>query len=105
MKTYNKLVRDLIPQLIVADGRNPQTRFLDEWEFYAELKRKLKEEVDEFIQTGEIEELVDIGEVIHAILAVEQVSVETYQRMRLEKREARGGYEKRIFLESVEETD
>ena len=103
MKTYNKLVRDMIPQLIVEDGRHRNPRCFDAWEWSAELKKKLKEEVEEFIQSGEIEELVDIGEVIHAILAIENVSVETYQRMRLEKRQGRGGYEKRIFLESVEE--
>ncbi|MDZ4196856.1 MAG: nucleoside triphosphate pyrophosphohydrolase [Candidatus Izemoplasmatales bacterium] len=103
MKTYNKLVRDLIPQLIAEDGRLPITRFLDEWEYVVELKRKLQEEVSEFIKSGDLEELIDIGEVIHAILAIEKVSVETYQRMRLEKKEARGGFEKRIFLESVDE--
>jgi predicted house-cleaning noncanonical NTP pyrophosphatase (MazG superfamily) len=103
MKTYNKLVRDRIPQLIVEDGRKPFTRFLNDWEYLAELKKKLQEEISEYAKSGELEELVDIGEVIHAILTVENVSVETYQRMRLEKREARGGFEKRIFLESVED--
>jgi predicted house-cleaning noncanonical NTP pyrophosphatase (MazG superfamily) len=103
MKTYNKLVRDRIPQLIVEDGRKPFTRFLNDWEYLAELKKKLQEEISEYAKSGELEELVDIGEVIHAILTVEKVSVETYQRMRLEKREARGGFEKRIFLESVED--
>jgi predicted house-cleaning noncanonical NTP pyrophosphatase (MazG superfamily) len=103
MKTYNKLVRDRIPQLIVEDGRKPFTRFLNDWEYLVELKKKLQEEISEYAKSGELEELIDIGEVIHAILTVENVSVETYQRMRLEKKEARGGFEKRIFLESVEE--
>ncbi|MCK7485061.1 MAG: hypothetical protein MZU97_05555 [Bacillus subtilis] len=69
----------------------------------AELKKKLQEEVSEYAKNGELEELVDIGEVIHAILSFENVSVETYQRMRQEKKEAPGGFEKRIYLESVEE--
>jgi predicted house-cleaning noncanonical NTP pyrophosphatase (MazG superfamily) len=103
MKRYDKLVRDRIPQLIVEDGRSPLTRFLNDWEYVAELKKKLIEEAMEYQKSGSIEELVDIGEVIHAILAIENVKVEDYQKMRLDKREARGGFEDRIFLEGVEE--
>jgi predicted house-cleaning noncanonical NTP pyrophosphatase (MazG superfamily) len=103
MKRYDKLVRDRIPQLIVEDGRSPLTRFLNEWEYVAELKKKLIEEAMEYQKSGSIEELVDIGEVIHAILAIKNIAVEDYQKMRLDKREARGGFEDRIFLEGVEE--
>lgn len=103
MKRYDKLVRDRIPQLIVEDGRRPLTRFLNDWEYVAELKKKLIEEAMEYQKSGSIDELVDLGEVIHAILTLEQVAVEDYQKMRLEKREARGGFEDRIFLEGVEE--
>ena len=45
MKRYDKLVRDRIPQLIVEDGRSPLTRFLNDWEYVAELKKKLIEEI------------------------------------------------------------
>jgi len=103
MKRYDKLVRDRIPQLIVEDGRSPLTRFLNEWEYVAELKKKLIEEAMEYQKSGSIEELVDIGEVIHAILAIKNIAVADYQKMRLDKREARGGFEDRIFLEGVEE--
>jgi predicted house-cleaning noncanonical NTP pyrophosphatase (MazG superfamily) len=103
MKRYDKLVRDRIPQLIAEDGRRPLTRFLNDWEYVAELKKKLIEEAMEYQKSGSIDELVDLGEVIHAILTLEHVAVADYQKMRLEKREARGGFEDRIFLEGVEE--
>lgn len=103
MKVYHKLVRDRIPQLIAEDGRRPLTRFLSDWEYVAELKKKLIEEATEYQTSGALEELVDLGEVIHAILAFEKVDIATYQKMRADKRDARGGFEDRIFLEGVED--
>jgi len=46
--TYNKLVRDRIPEIIAAAGSRPKTRVLDEAEYISELRRKLVEEVEEF---------------------------------------------------------
>lgn len=46
MKTYNKLVRDKIPDIIKADNRRPNFRILDEDEYKKELNKKLVEEVE-----------------------------------------------------------
>lgn len=102
MKTYNKLIRDNIPDIIKRANQNPITRVLNEKEFELELNKKLQEELNEYIQSGDIMELVDIGEVMHAILKLKNVSIEEYQRLRKEKLEEKGAFDKRIFLEAVE---
>ncbi len=43
---------------------------------------------------------VKLLEVIYAILAVKGVSMEEFEGLRLEKKADRGGFEKRLFLES-----
>ena len=45
MPVYNKLVRDLIPQIIEKTGKEFSTRILDEEGYVKELKVKSKEEL------------------------------------------------------------
>lgn len=101
VKSYNKLVRDKIPDIIAELGKTCVCETLSDEAYLIKLNEKLQEEVSEYLESGTIEELVDIGEVIHAILAYQNVSVEEYQRMRIDKRKARGGFEKRILLKEV----
>ena len=68
MKVYYKLVRDKIPEIILKDNELPTTRILDDEEYIKELNRKLQEEVNEYLEAENIEEMVDILEVIRAIL-------------------------------------
>ena len=68
MKVYNKLVRDKIPDIILKDNELPVTRILDDEEFIKELNKKLQEEVNEYLEGENVEEMVDILEVIRAIL-------------------------------------
>jgi predicted house-cleaning noncanonical NTP pyrophosphatase (MazG superfamily) len=100
--TYNKLVRDRIPEIIEASGKKAvyQATTTDE-EYIKFLKDKLMEEVNEFLESDDTAELADMGEVMHAILEYKGVSVETFQRIRLEKLEKRGGFKKRLLLKEV----
>ena len=43
-----KLVRDRIPEIIIADGKKPITRILDNDEYLRELDKKLNEEIAEY---------------------------------------------------------
>ena len=69
MKTYNKLVRDRIPEIIAAAGETPVLKELDLEEFIVALKFKLVEEMDELISAeGQdiIGEVADLLEVLYA---------------------------------------
>ena len=102
-KTYNKLVRDKIPEIIKSNGGKPNTRILNDAEYLAELETKLQEEVKEYLESGEIEELADIEEVLRALVAAKGASPETFEQIRQGKADKRGAFAEKIFLESVEE--
>ena len=98
---YEKLVRDLIPDLIAAQGEKPNIRILDDAEYRDCLSRKLDEEVQEFHKENNLEELADILEVVYALAEING-GREELERIHREKHDARGGFSKRIFLISKE---
>jgi predicted house-cleaning noncanonical NTP pyrophosphatase (MazG superfamily) len=106
-KEYQKLVRDLIPEIIQKKGGVPETRVLDAAEYLAELKKKFQEELNEYLsaETAEarLEEMADIFEVITALNETEGRNIEQVVEVQKKKREERGAFKGRIFLESVEE--
>ena len=103
MRVYNKLVRDKIPEIIEKDNCRPNTRILDEVEYKKELDKKLLEEVNEYLKDDNLEEIADVLEVIYAILDSKKATKEEVEKIRISKKEKRGSFEKRIFLENVEE--
>lgn len=98
--TYNKLVRDKIPEIIRADGLRPSMRILDDDEYLYELVKKLKEELAEFETDLSMEELADIQEVVLALAEV-LGSREELEKVRKDKTTKRGGFKKKIYLEDV----
>ena len=104
MKVYNKLVRDKIPEIIACDnGKNCKIRIMEDGEYLEKLNTKLQEELKEYLESGEIEELADLEEVLRAILDIKNVSYEEFEKIRNKKVEKRGAFKKKIFLESVSE--
>lgn len=101
MKVYNKLVRDRIPEIILKDNELPTTRILDDEEYIKELNRKLQEEVNEYLEEENIEEMVDILEVIRAILKHKGVSYDEIEEKRIKKANKRGAFKEKIYLEKV----
>ena len=102
MSTYNKLVRDKIIDIIEAEGRIAKYRILEDEEYRQALNKKLQEEVKEYLEDNSVEELADIVEVVYGILNYMNVSVKDFEKIRMDKREKRGTFEKRIFLEEAE---
>lgn len=107
-KIYNKLVRDKIPEIIKADGGAPKTRILASQEFIIELLKKLKEEAEELAEVTNnqpelIKEIGDVYEVIDAIIEYYNIDKAAVMKLKNERKIERGGFDKRIFLESVDE--
>ena len=104
MKVYNKLVRDKIPEIILKDNELPSTRILNDEEYIQELNKKLQEEVNEYLEAENIEEMVDILEVIRAILEHKGVTYEEIEEKRIKKATKRGAFKEKIYLEKVTAT-
>ena len=107
MPVYNKLVRDRIPEIIEATGRSLTSRMLSNDEYKLELKKKLSEEVEEYLNATKdqdaIEELADIMELVISLAQIHHASIEEVERVRQKKEKERGGFNKKIFLVEVED--
>lgn len=108
-KRYGKLVRDKIPAIIRDDGEVPNIRLMNEEEYRKELLYKLIEEAEDVQQVGFdpvddelVNELVDVSDVLSAILKEFGITPEHLKEIQEKKYEERGGFTKRIFLESVQ---
>lgn len=104
MKIYNKLVRDKIPEIIKEnDNKNCVIKILEDTEYLKELNKKLQEEMKEYLESGEVEELADLEEVLRAILKTKNVTYEQFENLRKGKVEKRGAFDKKIFLISTDD--
>lgn len=105
MKIFRKLIRDKIPEIIMAEGKKPNIHVLDEKDYLEALERKLIEEVQEMRQGEDPKmEIADIYEVLDALINARGFSRDEILEIQKKKREERGGFEKRLFLEGVEES-
>jgi predicted house-cleaning noncanonical NTP pyrophosphatase (MazG superfamily) len=95
---FNKLVRDKIPAVISQAGAKPFMRKLDAGDYTASLHRKLDEEVAEFHEAGNGEELADILEVLLALAADLGISPEELKQIYEKKHGQRGGFQERLLL-------
>ncbi|AOR24936.1 phosphoribosyl-ATP pyrophosphohydrolase [Clostridium taeniosporum] len=100
-KEYNKLVRDKIPYIIKEDGKECDFEIVTKDEKHTLLEKKLQEEVDEFIEDKNLEELADIMEVIIGLAKSLGYSEEELLKVRDKKNAERGGFEKGILLRRV----
>ena len=99
--TYHKLVRDKIPEIIKQSGKQCVCSTLSENDYLLLLDQKLNEELQEYQESKSMEELADLLEVMHAVALARGSSIEEVEQIRIQKAEKRGGFEKRILLESV----
>lgn len=105
MKVYNKLVRDKIPQIIEAQGKQAEFRVLSDVEYKAMLDQKLHEEFLEYTHENggnQVEELADLVEVVYAILESKGIEIKDFEKVRLAKKEERGAFKERLLLLSVQ---
>jgi predicted house-cleaning noncanonical NTP pyrophosphatase (MazG superfamily) len=103
---YNKLIRDRIPEIIIADGGKPDVRVLDETAFKTALRKKMLEEAHELSDAKTRDELLnelsDVLQLIESIAQAEQISMADVENAKEHKKQERGGFDQRLFLEKVE---
>jgi predicted house-cleaning noncanonical NTP pyrophosphatase (MazG superfamily) len=89
MPTYNKLVRDKIPQIIESKGKKFSTNILNDEDYIKYLKEKAYEELDEYCTAttdGEaVEELADLLEVVRALSKQHGSTIEEVEEVRKDK--------------------
>lgn len=103
MKFFRKLIRDKIPEIIEKDGKKAVMRVLSDAEFLTALENKLLEEVQEMRGGADKKtEMADIYEVLDAVIQAHGFSKEEILEIQKKKREERGGFDKKLFLESAE---
>ncbi|MGL4731571.1 MAG: phosphoribosyl-ATP pyrophosphohydrolase [Clostridium sp.] len=101
MKKYDKLVRDLIPEIIEKDNKECEIEICKKDELEKRLEDKLKEEVNEYLEAKNLEELADVMEVLFGLAQNLGYCEEELLKKREEKLKARGGFKKGIVLKSV----
>lgn len=107
MPIYNKLVRDLIPEIIAQSGKQCTLRTLDDAEYQSALHTKLGEELAEYLAADEehaLEELADLLEVLRATTIARGFTLEQLEQVRAAKAKKRGGFAKKLLLEEVTES-
>jgi len=96
---YDKLVRDRIPEIIAGRGGRAVTHVAVDEEYRRKLREKLQEEVAEYLEADDANELADIAEVIRALAARQGISPESLEELRRKKEAERGGFYGRVILE------
>lgn len=103
MVIYNKLVRDKVPEIIKKTGKICNICTLSDENLKHWLIEKLREEVKEFEEEKNIEELADIIEVIYSIVDTFGFDPKEVYNVREQKRLKNGGFDDKVFLISVED--
>ncbi len=98
MKEYDKLVRYKVPEIIEEDGKDYEIERWNDEKYEEYLKDKLLEETQEYVASGDIEELADILEVIRSILDAEEMEFEELENIRRKKAEERGCFKQKLKL-------
>ena len=105
INSYNKLVRDKIPEIIEKSGNKCVIDILNDQEYLKKLDQKINEELLEFREEYSLEELCDLLEVLFAIAKVKGYSDHDIALMREQKNQKRGAFDKKILLKEVIEED
>mgnify|MGYP001614297549 FL=1 len=106
-KTYNKLVRDKIPEIIKKDNAIPKVSVLDDKKYAIALREKLVEEAKELLEAKTDEEILnelsDVLQLLESIALNNGLSVTDIEKQKEKKKQERGAFEKKLFLEYVDE--
>ena len=99
--SYNKLVRDKIPEIIRNNGEEPITRVLSDDEYKIELEKKLKEELNETLSSSGSERIEELADMLEVMICIAKLEGKTLDDIIFEcdkKREKRGSFNEKIYL-------
>lgn len=103
---FSKLVRDSSLENLLEKGAKVESRTLNGPDYRQQLALKLVEESHEVCnaanQTELCEELADILEILSSLAQSADISMEQVEQTRSAKHSKRGGFEKRLFVDTVE---
>ena len=106
-KTYHKLIRDKIPQIIIKNKAIPKILKLNDKQFRIALKEKLVEEAREVLEAKTKEEVLnelsDVLQLIESIAENNNLSLVEIKKQKEKKKQERGSYKKKLLLEYVDE--
>ncbi|MCX7923850.1 MAG: nucleoside triphosphate pyrophosphohydrolase [Clostridia bacterium] len=103
VKKCNKLVRDRIPEIIEKSGMRPVIETLSDEAYKQYLHDKLGEEMQEYLESENVDELADLVEVIYALLDYKDMNINDFEDLRKKKAVERGAFSKRLLLKEVVE--
>ncbi len=102
---FNALVRDKMPAFLESKECIVHKTILNDEAFGRALRAKLVEECSEVrlaLSKDElIEELADLQEVIEVLLQLHAIQKSDIEMVQLKKREAKGGFEGRVFVSEI----
>lgn len=102
----DKLIRDNLPELMRDQGIRVHEEVMDSCQYIDALKAKLFEEAEEIRQTSNpdelVEELADALEVIQSLAKASGISTQQLEKVRLDKRKLKGGFDQKIYTRFVE---
>ena len=101
MISYDKLVRDKIPQIIEASGKSCDIEIVNNEVALEYLYKKLNEEVNELLSDKNLDEVAVVMEVLFAIGKKSGYSEDEVLGRRNDKKNSRGGFEDNLILKKT----
>jgi len=98
---HNKLIRDKIIDIINSKKEYATTHVASESEYKIKLREKLLEEVGEFLDDENEEEMADILEVLNSLCKSRGWDMKEVEKIRKLKAEKRGSFDRRIILDET----
>lgn len=101
MKSYDKLVRDNIPDMIKKSGKQCDIDIIKDDRILEYLYVKLHEEIFELLDSENLDEIADVLEVVFSIGKRYGFTEDEMLIKRNEKKSQSGGFENHILLKNV----